>query len=398
MPPHTVTPPPVCRVRISDSSGRLHRSVRLLSPRTPLEHGLPTTTRTRPTWRSDRKTTRFRSGGSAASDEERPGADSPGGRRRGRNFGSQEGHVQAQPTRQAGVGALGGARAAGTAGRGPGAADDPDRVGSAAGVQRDGRSRREQGRSSLPAHPPAAPVGLLHECVLLHDPEGEGRAREGPPGGSAPPVATGARGGHVPPRRHDVVSGGSPPARAQVWGSWAATAATARGTRGHGEPDLPEGAGYHREKGARPAGRPGRARPGEGPDDPRAAGRVYGRTAGGAPRGAGSSRGRKLAKKAKYNPQARIAGALEAELEAVRAAKGETKRGASYTIIKNRGLTPHKNKLNRNPRSKKREAFRKATIRRKGQVRDIRTGEADAYGGESTGIKSNVTRSRKLKG
>ena len=32
------------------------------------------------------------------------------------------------------------------------------------------------------------------------------------------------------------------------------------------------------------------------------------------------------------------------------------------------------------------------------QVRDIRTGEADTYGGESTGIKSNVTRSRKLKG
>lgn len=32
------------------------------------------------------------------------------------------------------------------------------------------------------------------------------------------------------------------------------------------------------------------------------------------------------------------------------------------------------------------------------QVRDIRTGEADTYGGESTGIKSNVTRSRQLKG
>ena len=78
---------------------------------------------------------------------------------------------------------------------------------------------------------------------------------------------------------------------------------------------------------------------------------------------------KKRAKKDKYNPQARIAGALEAELEAERAARGETKRGASYTIIKNRGLTPHKNKLNRNPRSKKREAFRKATIRRKGQVR-----------------------------
>lgn len=77
---------------------------------------------------------------------------------------------------------------------------------------------------------------------------------------------------------------------------------------------------------------------------------------------------KKRAKKEKYTPERRIAGALEAELEAERAARGETKRGASYTMIKNKGLTPHKNKLNRNPRVKKREAFRKATIRRKGQV------------------------------
>lgn len=88
---------------------------------------------------------------------------------------------------------------------------------------------------------------------------------------------------------------------------------------------------------------------------------------------------KKRSKKEKYNPQARIAGALEAELEAERAAKGETKRGASYTIIKNRGLTPHKNKLNRNPRSKKREAFRKATIRRKGQVGRGSTGENPVF-------------------
>lgn len=81
---------------------------------------------------------------------------------------------------------------------------------------------------------------------------------------------------------------------------------------------------------------------------------------------------KKHSKQEKYHPESRIAGALEAELEAERAARGgaggEDKRGASYSIIKNRGLTPHKNKLNRNPRAKKREAFRKATIRRKGQV------------------------------
>ena len=75
----------------------------------------------------------------------------------------------------------------------------------------------------------------------------------------------------------------------------------------------------------------------------------------------------------------------------------DAKRGATYQIIKNRGLTAHKKKLNRNPRVKKRVQYRKAVIRRKGQVRDVRTGEAGYYGGELTGIKSNITRSRKLR-
>jgi Sas10 C-terminal domain len=76
-------------------------------------------------------------------------------------------------------------------------------------------------------------------------------------------------------------------------------------------------------------------------------------------------------KAAKYNPAPRIAGTLEEELAAERQRKGTTARGVSYEIIKNRGLTPHKSKLNRNPRVKKREAYRKAVIRRKGQVVDV---------------------------
>lgn len=75
----------------------------------------------------------------------------------------------------------------------------------------------------------------------------------------------------------------------------------------------------------------------------------------------------------------------------------EGKRGASYEIIKNKGLKAHKSKLNRNPRVKKRMQFRKAVIRRKGQVRDVRVGEASKYGGETTGIKANLTRSRKIR-
>jgi hypothetical protein len=72
------------------------------------------------------------------------------------------------------------------------------------------------------------------------------------------------------------------------------------------------------------------------------------------------------------------------------------KRAASYEIIKNRGLTPHRKKANRNPRVKKREMYDKAVIRRKGQVRDVIQGAAGAYGGEMTGIKANISRSRKI--
>lgn len=71
-------------------------------------------------------------------------------------------------------------------------------------------------------------------------------------------------------------------------------------------------------------------------------------------------------------------------------------RAASRHIIKNRGLVAHKKKINRNPRVKKREQFRKALIRRKGAVREVRKDEGHRYGGEETGIKINLSRSRKL--
>ena len=50
----------------------------------------------------------------------------------------------------------------------------------------------------------------------------------------------------------------------------------------------------------------------------------------------------------------------------------------------------------RNPRKKKRIQYEKAKVRRKGQVRAMRTGEADRYAGEMSGIRSNITRSRRL--
>ena len=71
-------------------------------------------------------------------------------------------------------------------------------------------------------------------------------------------------------------------------------------------------------------------------------------------------------------------------------------RAVGYQIMKNRGLVPHQKKANKNPRVRKREQYRKAVIRRKGAVRDIRTGEAVTYGGEDTGIKTGISCSHKL--
>uniref|UniRef100_UPI00358ECD00 something about silencing protein 10 n=1 Tax=Myxine glutinosa TaxID=7769 RepID=UPI00358ECD00 len=71
------------------------------------------------------------------------------------------------------------------------------------------------------------------------------------------------------------------------------------------------------------------------------------------------------------------------------------KRKINYQIAKNKGLTPKRRKLDRNPRVKHREKFRRALIRRKGQVRNVRQ-EIYAYGGERTGIRAGVRKGIKL--
>ncbi|NXK52473.1 SAS10 protein, partial [Chauna torquata] len=71
------------------------------------------------------------------------------------------------------------------------------------------------------------------------------------------------------------------------------------------------------------------------------------------------------------------------------------KRGVTYQMIKNKGLTPRRKKIDRNPRVKHREKFRRAKIRRKGQVREVRK-EMHRYAGELSGIRAGVKKSRKL--
>jgi hypothetical protein len=94
-------------------------------------------------------------------------------------------------------------------------------------------------------------------------------------------------------------------------------------------------------------------------------------------------------KKEHYAPEARYGGLLETVPES-------GKRAATYEIMKNKGLTPHRKKENRNPRVKKRLAYEKAIVRRKGQVREVTPGAAGSYDGELTGIKANIARSRKI--
>lgn len=75
---------------------------------------------------------------------------------------------------------------------------------------------------------------------------------------------------------------------------------------------------------------------------------------------------------------------------------GETRRGITYQIAKNKGLMPHRKKEQRNPRVKHRGKYRKALIRRKGAVRTVRK-ETARYGGEISGIKATVSKSIKFR-
>lgn len=57
-----------------------------------------------------------------------------------------------------------------------------------------------------------------------------------------------------------------------------------------------------------------------------------------------------------------------AENEAEEEQPEDGRRAITYQIAKNKGLTPHRKKEQRNPRVKHRKKFEKARIRRKGQV------------------------------
>lgn len=87
-------------------------------------------------------------------------------------------------------------------------------------------------------------------------------------------------------------------------------------------------------------------------------------------------------------------GAHVREVERVGA---DGKRAITYAIEKNKGLTPKRKKEARNPRVKKRLKYEEK-MKKLGSIRQLYKGGEGrgGYGGEMTGIKSSIVRSRKL--
>src|SRR5690606_31494969 len=103
-------------------------------------------------------------------------------------------------------------------------------------------------------------------------------------------------------------------------------------------------------------------------------------------------------KKRKAEREERYADWKAEEMSAIEAANADDpdgKRKISYQIEKNKGLTPHRKKEARNPRVKKRMRYEKAK-ERLGSERAIDKPLQGAYGGEMTGIKGGLVKSRKL--
>lgn len=71
------------------------------------------------------------------------------------------------------------------------------------------------------------------------------------------------------------------------------------------------------------------------------------------------------------------------------------KRKITYDIQKNKGLTAHRKKENRNARVKKRNKYAKAQKKLKSQ-RAVYEGQQGPYAGEASGIRRNISRSTKL--
>lgn len=74
----------------------------------------------------------------------------------------------------------------------------------------------------------------------------------------------------------------------------------------------------------------------------------------------------------------------------------DIQRNINYDIMKAKGLTRKRKKIDRNSRVKHREKYRKALIKRAGKVQEYKDGPKGIYGGEKTGYKAGLIKSTSL--
>lgn len=92
-----------------------------------------------------------------------------------------------------------------------------------------------------------------------------------------------------------------------------------------------------------------------------------------------------------------VTAAKEGKLEELQEKAGpDGKRAVNFQILKNKGLTPHRKKENRNSRVKKRKQYEKAQKKLKSVRQVYDASNRGPYEGEKTGIKKGISRSVRL--
>ena len=87
---------------------------------------------------------------------------------------------------------------------------------------------------------------------------------------------------------------------------------------------------------------------------------------------------------------------LENDIESKHDADEPQKRGITYAIEKNKGLTAKRKKEYRNPRVRNRNKYARALVKRTSNMPNARN-EEEKYRGEPTGIRAGIKRGITLK-
>ena len=74
-------------------------------------------------------------------------------------------------------------------------------------------------------------------------------------------------------------------------------------------------------------------------------------------------------------------------------ANANIQRNINYDIEKSKGITRKRKKIDRNSRVKLRVKYEKAMKQRSSKVQEYKEGPKGKYGGETTGLKSNLIKS-----